>query len=188
MAVTAWELEASSLRAGPAPQRAASTMNGISPRHRGTALCVEVAPDLPTVAHVFWKSHARAPFFLSPGSADGPLPRPRWSSEAPGKPSASGKGPGCLQRVWNGGGSGSRTSYSALSTQVGMSLTPFLAFGRASIGCRAHDEQQLEKLLPVQGDGRGQGECLRRHRPPSSAPSLPQPPPVCMFVTSVLSR
>lgn len=29
---------------------------------------------------------------FSQGSMDGPLPRPRWSSEASGKPSASGKG------------------------------------------------------------------------------------------------
>lgn len=54
-------------------------------------------PGLSTVASFLLKIHARALFFLSQGSVDGPLPRPRWSSEAPGKPSASGKGPGCVQ-------------------------------------------------------------------------------------------
>uniref|UniRef100_A0A8D1Q217 Transport and Golgi organization protein 1 homolog n=1 Tax=Sus scrofa TaxID=9823 RepID=A0A8D1Q217_PIG len=40
------------------------------------------------------------------GSVDGPPPRPRWPPEASGKPSASGKGPECVQRVSGCGGGG----------------------------------------------------------------------------------
>lgn len=58
-------------------------------------------PGLSPIGSFLVKIHAGA-FFLSQGSMDGPLPRPRRLSETPGKPPASGKGPGCVQslRLW----------------------------------------------------------------------------------------
>ncbi|XP_046504967.1 transport and Golgi organization protein 1 homolog [Equus quagga] len=54
------------------------------------------------------------------GSMDGPLPRPRWSSEASGKPSAPDAGSGAAPTM----NSGSRSSSPAKVTEEGKQTVP----------------------------------------------------------------